>query len=528
MIASKPGGLSSHGTYPGGKAPTKTPERSIVKRLPDTPLPWRACLDRIGLFLEGHGFGPAAVRLKSCAEEEFLELANDLARILDVWNSPGRSSFSPPVRCADAHDRTDVAPQPKREVAKPGVTAWALARAPPFLRAKATANLAVASKSLRTVICHRDPASGNHSQVRLCHVNVHPNSHSLGNAILSKVHWPTLQSIAFYLPQVSEALDFLDALSQGPVACLQRIVDKQSRWTPRELPHASSTAWTEDLCPRFARLTEQFGRNAKSLRHLEGPIFTLVWRATHRISGLAEDLSKGTDSPMPARDDSRSNDALVLSPTNTNDCTDARHVATFFERLETIHLMEADPFALGGVPCMLTNLTRLVLLNLPKDPTPNEVLEMVASVPKRAPRLSHLQIDFAYFSPSLWDLDRLELTLEQIASLPTLKSLILDWSRLGDQGCERVCRALTHNHSVTELSMAHCELRQAGPLAALLRASQSLKTIDLSANNLDDKGAQILAEAMSQSSLRECRMRDSHVSLPLPVKTEWYWGCSSE
>ena len=46
--------------------------------------------------------------------------------------------------------------------------------------------------------------------------------------------------------------------------------------------------------------------------------------------------------------------------------------------------------------------------------------------------LSHLQIDCGYFSASLWDLDRLEQTLGQIAVLPKLQSLVLDWSRLGD------------------------------------------------------------------------------------------------
>merc|ERR1719217_460280 len=76
----------------------------------------------------------------------------------------------------------------------------------------------------------------------------------------------------------------------------------------------------------------------------------------------------------------------------------------------------------------------------------------------------------------------------------------MEWCRLGDAGCAAVCTALQRNPkgSVTELSLAHCELRDVAPLAELLRSTHSLTKLDLSGNLLDDKAVEILAAALHE------------------------------
>jgi len=204
-------------------------------------------------------------------------------------------------------------------------------------------------------------------------------------------------------------------------------------------------------------------------------------------------------------------------------------------RAETLHLVDACPGDLLGLwEPMCPRLQRLVLLNLPAA-QPGRTVTAIADFLPKAPALTDLQLDFQYFDPAMWDFEPLETLVARVQAAPSkVNKFVLEWCRLGDAGARVVCGALARHArepgspagGVTELSLAHCDLKNVACVCDMLEAPGiALTKLDVSSNQLDDHQAVLLAKSLALSKVKELRLRDSLISVPLPVKTEWFWGC---
>lgn len=235
---------------------------------------------------------------------------------------------------------------------------------------------------------------------------------------------------------------------------------------------------------------------------------------------------------------------------------DSQEPQTLVSGVETLHLVDAVAGDLAGLwQSACVRLRKLALLNLPAA-APGRTVALITDFLPQAPNLSELQLDFQFFDPSAWDLEALEALVGKVQAAPSkVSKLMLDWCRLGDAGVECVCRAVSRHArdvgesgasaasrsispsasavdraaddaGITELSLAHCELRSVDSICDMLETpGVALTKLDLSSNALDDRQAVRLAQALPCSKLKELRLRDSQISVPLPVKTEWFWGC---
>jgi len=369
---------------------------------------------------------------------------------------------------------------------------------------------------------------------RLCvgHIHVHPNSlppveerRPPGGAMgswarsgcLAHVSFGALVTVQFLLPRLSEAFWLLEGLVRGPCHALRKIVDRQSRWRPREQRFESLD---DASLQQAAQLADDLSSSClQGLRHLEGPVFVTLLRAkAARVA--VPDSPSSTDRDISSRGSSSSSSSSrrVLRDSGPSG----------FACTEVLHLVDVAPDdLLGLVDAAYPKLRKLVLLNLPAA-TPGLTVRAISSFITKAPNLEELQLDFQFFDPSTWDLDALEVFVDKVKAAPSkVTKLGMEWCRLGDAGVHRLCRALSRcPGSITELSLAHCELRDVSSICDLLATpGLALTRLDLSSNNLDDRQAVALAKVLPTSQLVELRLRDSHVSVALPVKTEWWWGC---
>mmetsp|Transcript_34773 Transcript_34773/g.108158 ORF Transcript_34773/g.108158 Transcript_34773/m.108158 type:complete len:402 (+) Transcript_34773:58-1263(+) len=362
----------------------------------------------------------------------------------------------------------------------------------------------------------RLPSRSVHEGARLCvgHLNLHPSSladpsHRQGQdrtlddpcslGCLARVSLCSLIGIQFYLPGLQEALWLLEGIARGSFHSLRKIVDKQSRWRLR-VQHLENLdeAWKA----RAASLADDLGTSLRSLRHLEGPVFSLLLRVRAGLGAApsAERCSLGG-------------------------------------RAQTLHLMDIRAGDLLGIwEPVCPRLKKLMLLNLPAV-FPGRTVTAVAEFLSKVPNLTELQLDFKFFDPVHWEIDKLEMLIERVQEPPSkISKLTLEWCRLGDAGVACVCGTLartahalasqTPPGGVTELSLAHCELRDIGSVCDMLETpGLPLTKLDLSSNHLDDEQALRLAKSLPLSKVKELRLRDSLISVPLPVKTEWFWRC---
>lgn len=362
----------------------------------------------------------------------------------------------------------------------------------------------------------RGPHRALHDGKRLClsHLNLHPNS--LGhpddrrdrgfedpraNGCLARVSLCALVSVQFHLPRLGEALWLLEGLAGSSCRSLRKIVDRQSRWRPREQRFENLDEFTK---AKAGLLADDLGRSLKSLKHLEGPVFSLLLRAR----------AYRPEEPSPPPD---------------------AGAASLGGRCEALHLVDACAGDLQGLwEPLCPRLQKLVLLNLPAA-APGRTAAAVAAFLPKAPNLTELQLDFQFFDPNAWELEALEALVERVQAPPSkISKLMMEWCRLGDAGTRSVCQALARNvrklgtegGGVSELSLAHCELRDVGCICEMLETpGLPLTKLDLSSNALDDQQALRLAKALPLSKVKDLRLRDSLISVPLPVRTEWFWGC---
>lgn len=383
---------------------------------------------------------------------------------------------------------------------------------------------------------------------RLCvgHAHLHPNSlgpnealdswSEIGprsNGILERLSFRALVSTQFHLPRLQEAFWLLEVLTVSHCHSLRKLVDRQSRWRPREQRFETLD---EAGLVRAAALVDALG-GLRSLRHLEGPMFSIILRACGQRTAKQqlEVLPSGGAEAGPLlaphawleeADHDRSPDPTITARASPPFGIEARG---FGDKLEVAYLMDTTKEDLLGFwEPIYPKLSKLVLLNLPAT-SPGLTARAVATFLPKVPNLTELQLDFAFFDPVSWDLGALELLLEQVQAQPSkVSKLFLEWCRLGDDGVRRVCETLSRYPAgaITELSLAHCEMRDVTTVCEMLETPDlSLTKLDLSSNTLDDCQAARLAKALPLSQVKELRLRDSQVSVPLPVKTEWFWGC---
>eukprot|EP00928_Gymnodinium_smaydae_P036141 TRINITY_DN252_c0_g1_i1.p1 TRINITY_DN252_c0_g1~~TRINITY_DN252_c0_g1_i1.p1 ORF type:complete len:534 (-),score=98.39 TRINITY_DN252_c0_g1_i1:100-1587(-) len=357
----------------------------------------------------------------------------------------------------------------------------------------------------------------------------------LRRSCLQQVALGSLVTVQFHLPRLLEAFHLLGLLCGGTCCLLRKIVDRQSRWRPREQRYESLDAEGRE---RAADLADNLGIKLRSLRHVEGPIFALLLRAraARRTGGgggggAAEEAAEGSDAPPrqglhEAGSGGGCNGAAACQPLDDGNA-EPRGLGG---RAETIHMVDVLPTDLLGLwEACCPRLKKLVLLNLPSAAPGRTALAIAAFLPK-APALSELQLDFQFFDPSAWDLEALQELVSRVQLPPSkLTKLALEWCRLGDAGVSCVCRTLARHPrkdgGLTELSLAHSELRDIGSVCEMLEApGLALTKLDLSSNGLEDCQAERLAESLPLSGVKELRLRDTQISIPLPVKVEWFWG----
>lgn len=95
-----------------------------------------------------------------------------------------------------------------------------------------------------------------------------------------------------------------------------------------------------------------------------------------------------------------------------------------------------------------------------------------------------------------------ELTVESmnilapvLAAHPYLQELELQGNPLGDDGTDVLFKALRDNNTIESLNLRNCGLKDV-PWAGRLRIMTSLSNLDLSQNQINDKGCQVLAGAL--------------------------------
>jgi len=403
--------------------------------------------------------------------------------------------------------------------------------------------MATAAKSV-------DRALRDGGRLRIGHLRLHPNSLkpadrcrngvidsprtssivSTGHlrGCLSKTSLSALVSVQFHLPILSEAMELLESLCGASCFALRKIVDRQSRWRPRAQRFDSLD---ESGRARAAALADNLGNSLRNLRHVEGPIFSLLLRARGRQVSTDADAPASGQAALPT--DAGCADQVAAGLADNTSEGGAQQSQGLGGCVEIVHLVDAtagDLLGLWAFACM--RLQKLVLLNLPAT-TPGNTVTAVTKFLPRAPKLTELQLDFQFFDPSAWELEALEALVNQVQAPPSkMQKLLLEWCRLGDAGVRCVCQALARHaqqhqgHGIVELSLAHCEVRNVKSVCEMLETpGLALTKLDLSSNALDDLQASCLAQSLPLSSVKELRLRDSQISVPLPVKTEWFWGC---
>jgi len=393
------------------------------------------------------------------------------------------------------------------------------------------------------------------------HLHVHPNTvrdpvspsgtppsetrsphDDFNSGCLRRVSFGALVSVQFHLPRLSEVMWLLEGFAASRCHSLRKLVDRQSRWRPRE--QRFETLDEAGRARAAAVMDALGGSSLPSLRHLEGPVFSLLLRARGVAAAAPRGGAEVVDAATAAavargvvteEGAHLTEDALEPAMASGNAPATPPALAPppgggLGERLETAHLVDSSPQDLLGLwEPLYPRLQKLVLLNLPAT-APGRTAAAVAEFLPRAPALAELTLDFQFFDPAVWELDALEAFVECVQAPPSkVTKLMMEWCRLGDAGARCVCQALARHHSVgsvTELSLAHCELRDASSVCEMLETpGLPLTKLDLSSNSLDDRQACTLAKSLPHSKVKELRLRDSQISVQLPVKTEWFWGC---
>eukprot|EP00439_Symbiodinium_sp_Y106_P043149 s5591_g5.t1 len=307
---------------------------------------------------------------------------------------------------------------------------------PEFLeRPTSVAAAAGASRAMQSFLSEQ-------KKLRVSHLSLHPNSlmlegdhsmHSLRPTLtgcLTKVTLDSLVSVQFHMPRLLDVLALLEGFAGSSCRSLRKVVDRQSRWRPREL--------------RFELMEEDQRLYAAEVADLLGSLPEAT-----TLASSAQDRGEPKAQSMPAASSTRAPCLPIVG----------HHVGSGLRVLHLVDLCAADLGGLlphGAIPegssqdstanPSCPHLHKLLLLNLPAA-APGLTVQVVEKFLPHAPDLKELQLDFQYFDPGFWDLEALEALIARIQVTSKISKLVLDWCRLGDAGVRCVCAALAKHTS---------------------------------------------------------------------------------
>jgi serine/threonine protein kinase/Ran GTPase-activating protein (RanGAP) involved in mRNA processing and transport len=123
-------------------------------------------------------------------------------------------------------------------------------------------------------------------------------------------------------------------------------------------------------------------------------------------------------------------------------------------------------------------------------------VDCVAAVLNRSESLTSLDLCYNRIGQNI------SVMADALRKNTTLKTLKLSGNRLGDQGAERLVRALLQHGALTHLSLQNNEIRDQGAraLAELLRKNNKITHLHVDANNIGSPGQQALENALSTNT----------------------------
>lgn len=87
----------------------------------------------------------------------------------------------------------------------------------------------------------------------------------------------------------------------------------------------------------------------------------------------------------------------------------------------------------------------------------------------------------------------------------TLKTLILDFVVIGDDGAKQIAQGICYNSTVTHLSMRYCNIHNDGAIAIAdaLHYNEGIRTLSLSFNEIGDQAGRAFANAIRRNKTLE-------------------------
>lgn len=93
-------------------------------------------------------------------------------------------------------------------------------------------------------------------------------------------------------------------------------------------------------------------------------------------------------------------------------------------------------------------------------------------------------------------------SIAEVLNLTLLKTLIIRYNHIGNEGLNHLCIAMQKNHTITALHLPSCKITENGAddLSAVLQMNNTLLSLDLRDNFLESAGTERIASGLRQNS----------------------------